>query len=553
MTSVLKPVAASPVPLTVKPQHGPMTPRGTLLAALSMTLSSGIAADAQAAPHSDGASIVRGHGRVKREGSKEWRDTTSTDIVTSGMTVQASDAEPLDMMLPDGVAVTLEAGAVAEWMPSTKLPSETNRWTHGSHLVLIDGELEVKMPLAKKGAHAFLVSTKAGTLTEWRGQLHVKVQKDATAATVYEGALVVGSNGQGFPVYDGAGILMRHNVNPDKTLGIPAPPQWRGPDKGLAVTMTPAQSVPPAQAGQAQPDAGQAPGFELAWEPVPRADGYRIEIATDPAMTHVVERAYVPGSAEPHHASNLPATQRYFAHVRAVTNAGIVGMWSAPRAMRLLHFELPPDGIVANDGTIVLASGTSLRLQGADGLEVAYESADSLSHRLEVPLYWSHFTGPLRAGEEMPIRIVHLRDPEAPAAGETELVLSRRELKARVSLSPSRARWPLDPVDARVDVVDPSGHVDANRAGVVIETMLDLTPLPVRWEHTGSRWTGHINPRLIADPSVLRVIVKDGLGAELGRGFLELEPANGVDGVDGNGGAGHDDETARFTRTASYN
>jgi hypothetical protein len=530
-----------------------MISRCTCLAALAVALSSTVAADAEALPRAEGASIVRGHGRVKPEGAKEWREATGADIARSGMMIQASDAEPLDMMLPDGVAVTLEAGAVAEWMPGTKLPSETNRWTHGYHLVVNDGELDVKMPPAPKGAHAFLVSTKAGTLTEWRGQLHIKVQGDSTAATVYEGALVVGSNGQGFAVYDGAGILMRRNVNPDKTHGIPAPPQWRGPESALSIAIS-----QPGQTGQTgQPGQPQPPGFDLAWQPVPRADGYRIEIATDAAMTHVVERAYVADSSAPHHTSTLAATQRYFAHVRAVTNAGIVGAWSAPRAMRVLHFELPPDGLVASDGTIVLAPGTSVRLQGAEGLEIAYENVDSLAHRVAVPLYWSRFTGPLRAGEEMPIRLVHLRDPEAPAAGEASLALSRRELKARVSLSPSLARWPLDPVDARIDVVDPSGHVDVDRAGIVIEAMLDLTPLPVRWEHAGNRWTGHINPRLIADPSVLRVIVKDGLGAEIGRGFLELEPvdaagANGAD-ADKNGGA-RDGERgiARFTRP-TYN
>jgi hypothetical protein len=515
--------------------------RCTLLATLALALSSTVAADAEARPRPDGASIVRGHGRLKPEGSKEWRETTSADIVTAGTMIQASDAEPLDMVLPDGVAVTLEAGALAEWMPSAKLPSETNRWTHGCHLVLNDGELDVKMPPAPKGAHAFLVSTKAGTLTEWRGQLHVKVQQDATAATVYEGALVVGSNGQGFPVYDGAGILMRRNVNPDKTQGIPAPPSWRGPESALSIAIS-----QPGQGQTRQPgQGGQPSALDLAWQPVPRADGYRIEIATDAAMTHIVERAYVPGAPEPHHTSTLPASQRYFAHVRAVTNAGIVGAWSAPRAMRVLHFELPPDGLVANDGTIVLAAGTSVRLEGTEGLEVAYENVDSLAHRVAVPLYWSHFTGPLRAGDEMPIRIVHLRDPEAPAAGEAALVLSRRELKARVSLSPNRARWPLDPVDARIDVVDPSGHVDVDRAGVVIEAMLDLTPLPVRWDHTKGHWTAHINPRLIADPSVLRVIVKDGLGTEIGRGFLELEPVESAARTD------RDDETARFTRASN--
>jgi hypothetical protein len=451
----------------------------------------------------DGAAIVRGAGRVKVDGTHEWRDTSTADILTTGITVEAATEQPLEMTLPDGVTVTLEPRALARWMPGGKLPSEINHWTHGYHLLLEEGELEVRMPLGQKGAHAFLVSTKAGTLTDWRGQLHVSVHRDATSAAIYEGALVVGSNGQGFPVYDGAGILMRRGVNPDKTRGIPASPQWSAASGGFAVM---ASDV-------------EAP-VDLAWGPVANAAEYRVEVALDPSMVRVTERAV---TREPHFTTTpRGASGPRWVHVRAVGTEGIVGAWSAPRALRVIRYKMPPDAFVARDGVIVLARGERLALQDAEGIEVASESVGDLAPRFAVPLYWGRLGGPLPLAEDAPLRIVHLRDPVLGA--EAQLVLARRELRADVALAPTNARWPADPIDARVEVRDPSGRIDVSSENVTVETTLDLTPLGVHWQRVGNTWRGRIDPRLIGDPSVVRVVVRDSRGSEIGRGFVELEP-----------------------------
>src|SRR5580658_9148566 len=260
----------------------------------------------------DGAAIVRGSGRAKAEGSHDWRDIATADILSAGASVQAAPEQPLEMNLPDGVTVTLEPSALARWMPAAKLPSEINRWTRGYHLVLEEGELEVRMPASAKGAHAFLVSTKAGTLTDWRGQLHVRVHDDSAAAAIYEGALVVGSNGQGFPVYDGGGIVIRKGVDPEKAHSIPQPPEWTQGSGTLAVV--------PANAHAS---------LSFAWSPVPAAASYRIEVAKDRTMVRVVSRAT---TTEPHFTTPEPGPEaQYWVHVRAVGPEGIVGEWSAPR------------------------------------------------------------------------------------------------------------------------------------------------------------------------------------------------------------------------------
>jgi uncharacterized protein YaiE (UPF0345 family) len=451
----------------------------------------------------EGASIVRGAARVRTNGSPDWRDAAVGDVLTAGLNVQATAEHPLEMTLPDGVTITLEPGSLAYLMPAAKLPSETNTWTRGYHLVLQDGELEVRMPPGPKGSHAFLVSTSAGTLTDWRGQLHVMVHREMTAAGIYEGALVVGSNGQGFPVYDGAGILMRKGIDPDKTRGIPAAPEWER-STSLALVAEQARAT-----------------LDMGWATVEGAASYRVEVATDPGMDDAVLRV---ATTDAHYSPPEPSPGgRYWARVRAVGAEGIVGEWSTPRPLRVLRYKLPERAFVARDGAVVLPDGASLELSDHNGIQAAYENASRLARRIQLPLYWTGLTGPLRLTTEEPVRIVHLRDTEL--GGEASLLLARRQLRAEVDLTPKNARWPTDPIDARIVVEDPSGRIDVANEPVTVEAMLDLTPLPVAWQRHANVWIGRIPPRPAMQPCVVRVVVKDDRGSEIGRGFVEIEGA----------------------------
>jgi hypothetical protein len=475
-----------------------------LAAIVAMT---SVVAPVFAAAGIDGAAIVRGAGRSRLDGAHSWRDTITGDILAAGLTVQASPEQPLEMTLPDGVTIELDPGAMVHWLSASKLPSETNRWTHGYHLILEDGELEVRMPPAPKGTHAFLVSTRAGTLTDWRGQLHAMVHGDTCAAAIYEGALVVGSNGQGFPVYDGGGILIRKGIDPEKARPIPAPPQWLGGPGGLAI-------IP----------SGAHASLSFAWSPVPGAASYRIEIAKDKTMVRVVSRA---STTEPQYTTSDPGPEtQYWVHVRSVGAEGIVGEWSTPRPLRIVRYAVPEGAFVAADGAIVLPSPqASIALPDADGLEVAYENTSAYAGRVAVPLYWAKVTGPLRLPEDATGKIVHLREATQGANGsETRLVLSRRQLRADVILSPKGPRWPTDPLDARVILRDPSSRIDLANEPATIEATLGLVPLPITWTRAGAMWTTRIAPLPIPGPSVVRVVVKDAVGAEIGRSFVEISP-----------------------------
>jgi hypothetical protein len=499
-----------------------------LTTTLSTWLSSGVsAADPAPQVRVDGAAIVRGAGRAHPTGTSSWHDTSTGDVLTAGVTVQASADQPLEMMLPDGVTISLDPGALVQWGSAIKLPSEINRYTRGYHLQLIEGELEVRMPLGPKGEHAFLVETRAGTLTDWRGVLHVTVHGDTEAAAIYQGALVVGSNGQGFPVYDGAGILMRRGVNPDKSRGIPRPPTWQGDASTTAVgDAGSASSASSASSARSEGGHGalalvagdSTAALDLAWARVPDAVSYRIEIATDPTMVRVEARASV---AETRYtATNLSPGVQHYARVRAVSAGGIVGEWSAALPLRVVRYDLPEGAFVAADDALVLPGDASVHLEGTEGMEVAYENVSRGGSSAALPLYWYPLHGPLRLPDEAAERVVHLRDPSLNASGR--LVLARRELRAVVDLTPRNASWPADAIDARVVLRDPSGRVSTASTPVTLEALLDLTPLAVDWQRHGDTWTGRIAPRSILGPSVVRVRVLDATGTEIGRGFVEI-------------------------------
>ncbi len=413
--------------------------------------------------------------------------------------------------LPDGVVVTFEPGTTARWAGPGKLASETAKWTRGFHIELTDGEMDVAMPVAPKGEKAFLVTTRAGTLTDWRGRMHVTVRGDATAVVVYEGAVVVGSNKQSFPLGDATAVVLHKGGDADKSRVLPAVPSWDLTSSGL-----PSFAVVPEGAGAM---------LGLAWTPPAGAASYRVQVATDAGMSQIVQRAAV---GDPRFSLAAPgAGVHYFAQVRAVGAEGLVGAWSTTRTLHAVHFRLPSGAFVAHDGVVVLPEGATLPLVDADGLEVAYENVRPGAPAAPPILYWASLGGPLRLADDAPLRIAHLRD--AALGVETRVVLGHRQLRADVELQPRQARA-RDPIDVRAVVWDPSGRVDLASENVGLHAMADLEPVAVAWQHTTvdgrGIWTGRIAPRPDKGPAVVRVVVKDGLGQEIGRGFIEMGAGN---------------------------
>jgi len=423
--------------------------------------------------------------------------------------IQVPSDRGLTTALPDGVVVTFEPGSTGRWAGAGKLASETAKWTRGFHIELTDGEMDITMPVAAKGEHAFLVTTKAGTLTDWRGRMHVAARGDATSVVVYDGAAVVGSNKQSFPVGDGTAVVLHKGGDADKSRAFPSAPSWDG-------TGTPSFAVVPEGAGAM---------LGVAWGPAAGASSYRVQVASDAGMTQIVQRAAV---GDPRFSLPAPGPGvHYWTQVRSVGAEGLVGAWSTPRALRAVHFRLPSGAFVARDGVVVLPDGAVLPLTDADGIEVAYENLRPGAPPAAPVLYWASLSGPLRLADDAPLRLVHLRD--AALGVETRVALAHRQLRADVDLQPRQAHA-RDPIDVRAVVWDPSGRVDLSSENISLEALADLDPVAVAWQHTTadarSIWTGRIAPRRDRGPSVVRVVVKDGSNQEIGRGFLEMAVSN---------------------------
>jgi hypothetical protein len=458
----------------------------------------------------DGARFVRGTARVRRAGARDWAPASIGQIYQSGITVEAQGDSPIELDLPDGVVVTMEPGATGEWRAPGRLPAEGNNWARGYHLALVDGEIDVKVPAEPRGGHAFLVETTAGTLTDWRGSVHLLVKGDTTAAAIYEGALVIGSNGQGFAVFDPTGVVMKKGVDPERARGIPPPPSW--------AAEPPPGAVPPF----AIVPAGERATLGFAWNAAPGAASYRYEVATDPAFAHVVQRGNV---TEPTIAMQEPqgGGGSYFARVRTVAEGGIVGGWSEqPAHARVVRVSYPDGSTVARDGAIILREGTHVTLSDADGLEAALQTYDGPAPPRGVPLVWMKAPPELALGDTGS-RIVHLRDPSFNK--EFLIVLGRRELHAAIDMCPTTARWPENPVYMRVRVQDPSGRLDVSSEALRIETTVNLEPVALEWRQGAAAWYARLAPQMdTPGPWLVHVSVKDATGAEIGRGFLGVDP-----------------------------
>lgn len=246
------------------------------------------------------------------------------------------------------------------------------------------------------------------------------------------------------------------------------------------------------------------------WLPLEGAAGYRVQIARDPRFASVVQDLDVPGHETGFLARPLPPGQ-YFARVKAVDHDGLDGGFSPARPLRVIGAELPPGALSADAGrTLVVPEGGSVRFLDAAGLEAAVDRGGFV--RLDPMLRTSK-------EERGYVRLRLAGDPLSTSV----FTLERRALHAEIEMSPKLARWPDDPIDIRVAIVDPSARIDPATIKPTFKVLVGLDEAPVEWTQSGSYWTARVPPRPTNGPSVVRIIATDQDGATLGRAFLEVE------------------------------
>jgi hypothetical protein len=168
---------------------------------------------------------------------------------------------------------------------------------------------------------------------------------------------------------------------------------------------------------------------------------------------------------------------------------------------------------VDREGAVVVApQGSNVQLSGHANLEMAVDDHKFRPAAAELKV------------DETP-HLVRLRF-EGDYGRETRLHVEPRALKADITLGPVWARWPDDAIEMSIAISDPSGRFDPQSVQPKIEVLLGIEPLDIEWKHEGTRFTARLAPRMTTRPEVLRVIVRDQAGVQLGRNFLEIESAN---------------------------
>jgi hypothetical protein len=330
--------------------------------------------------------------------------------------------------------------------------------------------------------HVVVTEARAG-IASWAGGAHVKQGKRTLELEAGQATTIAAD-----------GSLVARTVAPS--------PEWAAPVGRLD------EPQPLAVALDSQSGA-----LGLSWRPVADASGYRFEIAADESFNKVTQAVILRADQHSYVLQRLPQGA-YYGRVIALDRDGVGSRPSALAPLRVIAVHMPEGGAVDREAsTVVAPQGTSVRLSDHDHLEMAvddhkFRPADSELRVDETP------------------HLVRLR-VEGDYGRETRLHVEPRALKADIHIGPAWARWPDDAIEMSINIEDKSGRFDPESVQPTVEVLLGIEPLDVEWKREGTRLTARLAPRLSTRPEVLRVIVRDQGGVQLGRNFLEIEPAKG--------------------------
>jgi hypothetical protein len=244
----------------------------------------------------------------------------------------------------------------------------------------------------------------------------------------------------------------------------------------------------------------------LAWEAVPEASGYRVELR-EAASDRLRLRSATQEPALPAGFAEL-APGAYRVRIVSVDATGMESGSPLERSLNVVGASLPAGGYVDGSGALRLPAGSRVTLAHADGLELAEGLSERFAkapNAIELP------------GDEP--RLVRLR-----ARGDTaarELWLLPRRARAHVEFAPQAPRWPEQPLEIRVRIEDENG-VAAPWIEARPKVRVGVDPVNVAFSADGGYLKGTLPARSGTGPWVVRVEVSDQHGADLGRDFIEV-------------------------------
>lgn len=208
----------------------------------------------------------------------------------------------------------------------------------------------------------------------------VEVTTPASVATLAGSAVVDVETGGATRVSNHAGKAAKVASRTRAKKAVSVKPGF-GTSVQVGAEPAPPEPLPPSPVWGAVPDvaiawAGQPATLHAAWLPVTAVTKYRVELATDRALTAVIQRIEAPATASALELRELPAGD-YYLSVNAVDAAGLESAPSTPRAVRVVQLA-PPAG--AKQGPDRLRVPLGAELAGGPGLACTFDG------RAEAPL-----------------------------------------------------------------------------------------------------------------------------------------------------------------------
>ncbi|MFY0574360.1 FecR domain-containing protein [Cystobacter fuscus] len=336
-----------------------------------------------------------------------WRLDSVNTLRSAGAEVTFRDLTRLQMN---------ENALVVIYGQETQAPDKVKK---SGAVELLQGELNVS--LAELRGEPLGVKMPAASVDSRSRDLIVGVDaQQMTRLSVFDGQAEVAAQGQRVQVPRDHGTRVEKGKVPEKPRPLPEAPEWVGGVRSVRLLLD-----------------GAGVDETLPWAPVPRAASYRVELARDERFNDRLHTETVPAGPEPLK-SVVPALApgEYFARVRAVDAAGLLGRASAVRRVEVLRVKtqratLGPQG-----------------LQGTSPLEFSVDGAESLDARLD----GAPVALPLRV-EAPGAHTLELRPRGLPDAPPERLTLTVSPPKATLALEPLG-----DAFQARLRVFDEQGQ-----------------------------------------------------------------------------------------------
>ena len=402
----------------------------------------------------------------------------------------------------DGNTLTLDPGALVTVNQLYFIVLENGPFASlGRRFELRSGGVRAHVVLDKKRPRTLVIGTPHDGMVAVRpGEAHVVVSEDRVGVASWAG---------GARVKQGK-YTLELEAGQATTIGTD------GALVARAISPTPEWATPVGRLDEPQPLAvalgSRSGALGLSWRPIADASGYRFEIASDESFKKVTEAVILKSNQHSYVVQSLPEGA-YYGRVIALDRDGVGSRPSTLAPLRVIAVHMPEGGAVDREAsTVVAPQGTSLRLSDHAHLEMAVDDHKFRPAASELKV------------DEAP-HLVRLR-VEGDYGRETRLHVEPRALKAVIRIGPAWARWPDDAIEMSIVIQDPSGRFDPESVQPKVEVLLGIEPLDVEWKREGTRLTARLAPRTSARPEVLRVIVRDQGGVQLGRNFLEIEPAS---------------------------